>query len=366
MADQALLQKKIALLWGGWSEEREISHDSATACCQALKKAGFGNVVMLDVADNHFLTQLTEGAFDVAFIAMHGPFGEDGCIQGLLEILHIPYTFSGVLANALASDKARAKAVFKAADLDVPASVSVSRDEFEAVKKASEKPGAEFDFLGGLLESADTRALADFTWPLFVKPANNGSSYGITKVAASDKEQGGTQLKAAIELALTKGDVALVEEAIEGVEISVPVLGKGGEGKGAEGPQATQATQGDQATPTARALPIIEIVTDSEFYDLTTKYEPSELHHIIPARLEKDVYLRAQEAAVTAHEALGCSGCSRSDFIVDKKGVPYLLETNTIPGMTETSLLPDSAKRDGIDFPALCTFFVKQAACETK
>lgn len=351
MADQALLQKKIALLWGGWSDEREISHDSATACCQALKKAGFESVVMLDVADEHFLTQLTEGAFDVAFIAMHGPFGEDGCIQGLLEILHIPYTFSGVLANALASDKARAKAAFKAADLDVPASVSVSRDEFEAVKKASEKTGAEFDFLGGLLESADTRALADFTWPLFVKPANNGSSYGITKVAASDKEQGGTQLKAAIELALTKGDVALVEEAIEGVEISVPVLG---------------GNAGSKIAPAARALPIIEIVTNSEFYDLTTKYEPSELHHIIPARLEKDVYRRAQEAAVAAHEALGCSGCSRSDFIVDKNGVPYLLETNTIPGMTETSLLPDSAKRDGIDFPALCTFFVKQAACETE
>lgn len=347
MAFLSSSQKKIALLWGGWSDEREISHDSAIACCTALKKAGFKNITMLDVASEGFLPVLAGGAFDVAFIAMHGPFGEDGCIQGLLEIFRIPYTFSGVLASALASDKVRAKAVFKAAGLTVPAAVSISRDEFETVKTASEKAGEEGGFLATLLSDKNnigSQAFSNLAWPLFVKPASNGSSYGITKVAAADKDNDGGQLKEALELALSKGDVALVEEAIEGTEISVPVLG------------AQDSSSG------VRALPIIEIATNAEFYDLTTKYEPSELHHIIPARLEEAVYKRAQEAAVAAHVALGCAGCSRSDFIVDKKGVPYLLETNTIPGMTETSLLPDSAKKDGMEFPELCRFFVEHAA----
>jgi D-alanine-D-alanine ligase len=148
-----------------------------------------------------------------------------------------------------------------------------------------------------------------------------------------------SQLPAALELASSQGDNALVEQCITGMEITVPVIGN-------DDPQA---------------LPIVEIVTGAEFYDLKVKYEPGELHHVIPARLSEDVYARAQELAISAHKALGCRGASRSDFIVTADGTPYILETNTIPGMTETSLLPDSARRAGIEFPELCRRFVEFA-----
>lgn len=334
---------RIALLWGGWSDERDISHDSAIACEKALKEAGFVTVVPLDVADESTVEQLLNVNYDAAFIAMHGEYGEDGCIQGLLDVLHLPYTFSGVLASALASDKNRAKSVFKGAGIAVPASFTVSQDElddsdlFETIK-------AKLCSTAGLndLKKSDGRSV--HAKALFVKPVHNGSSFGITRVACdlNQKEQTVKEIVNALNVALAKDEVALVEEAIEGVEISVPVVGN-------EEP---------------RALPVIEIVMDSEFYDLKTKYEPSALHHIIPARLESATYEEAQKAAVKAHKALGCRGCSRSDFIVTAEGTPYLLETNTIPGMTKTSLLPDSARREGISFSELCATFVELARCD--
>ena len=174
--------------------------------------------------------------------------------------------------------------------------------------------------------------------PIFVKPATNGSSYGITKVTSA------SMLKDAIDLARAENDTALVEQCIEGMEITVPVLGN----------------------DDAEALPIVEIVTNAEYYDLKVKYEPGELHHVIPARLSEDVYAKAQEYAVRAHKTLGCKGVSRSDFIVTADGVPYILETNTIPGMTETSLLPDSARHAGIEFPELCRRIVELALEESK
>ena len=166
-----------------------------------------------------------------------------------------------------------------------------------------------------------------------MKPAANGSSFGISRV--TDR----TALNGAIASAGTAGGRVLVEECVEGIEITVPVVGN----------------------EDAHALPIVEIVTGAEFYDLKVKYEPSSLHHVIPARLEPGVYARAQELAVRAHRALGCSGCSRSDFIVTPAGEPVILETNTIPGMTANSLLPDSARHGGIEFPELCARFVELA-----
>jgi D-alanine-D-alanine ligase len=187
---------------------------------------------------------------------------------------------------------------------------------------------------GTVLSAAEQDELVErLGLPLFVKPACNGSSYGITRVTDI------SQLPAALELASSQGDNALVEQCITGMEITVPVIGN-------DDPQA---------------LPIVEIVTGAEFYDLKVKYEPGELHHVIPARLSEDVYARAQELAISAHKALGCRGASRSDFIVTADGTPYILETNTIPGMTETSLLPDSARRAGIEFPELCRRFVEFA-----
>ena len=305
---------KVVVLAGGWSDEREISLSSGKACEKALREAGFTSVELLDVADAEFIHNLVEGNFDVAFVAMHGKYGEDGCVQGLLEVLHIPYTFSHVLSSAMGTAKNVAKVMYATMDIPMPQGVT-----FAAGSVPSD---VELDEL-----------VERFGFPLFVKPAGNGSSYGITRVTERD------QLAGAIAYAGSKNDDVLVEQCIEGMEITVPVLGN-------DEPEA---------------LPIVEIVTGSEFYDLKVKYEPGELHHVIPARLDKNVYARAQELAVRAHKALGCRGVSRSDFIVTSDGTPYILETNTIPGMTETSLLPDSARHAGIEFPELCRRIVELA-----
>ena len=311
MSSTDVTKNHVALLWGGWADERDVSHSSAEAVAKALAEAGFEHVDMLDVADPQFVVTRSGAHYDVAYVAMHGAFGEDGCIQGLLEVLHIPYTFSGVLASAMGADKDVSKLLYEQAGIPVPRGLCVHRGEVV-------NPGAVVEELG---------------LPLFIKPAVNGSSYGVTRVTAPK------QIDDAVKLALESSDHALIEECVVGTEITVPVIGN----------------------EDARALPIVEVVMEGEFYDLKAKYEPSELHHVMPARLAPDVYGRAQELAVMAHQALGCAGCSRSDFIVKDDGTPVILETNTIPGMTERSLLPDSAAHDGIPFSELCRMFIEWA-----
>lgn len=307
-------QCSVVVLAGGWSDEREISLQSGKACQKALGQAGFEKVDFLDVAAPDFVKTLADGNYDVAFVAMHGRYGEDGCIQGLLEIMHIPYTFSGVLASATGTEKEVAKSIYRSAGIPVPEGVDLKSDtqvDDAMAKELVKKLGL----------------------PIFVKPAANGSSYGVSRVTSAD------ELAAAVAKAGSEGDRVLVESCIEGTEISVPVIGN------------------DEP----HALPIIEIVTGSDFYDSKVKYEPSALHHVIPARLPEEAYAKAQELAVRAHKALGCLGASRSDFIVKSDGTPVILETNTIPGMTESSLMPDSARHDGIEFPELCRKFVEYA-----
>ncbi|RVU96997.1 D-alanine--D-alanine ligase [Coriobacteriales bacterium OH1046] len=304
----------VAVLAGGWSDERSISLDSGRACARALKEAGFARVELLDVAADDFARSISTGSYDVAFVALHGPFGEDGCIQGFLEILHIPYTFSGVLGSAVGTEKEVAKVIYRAAGIPCPRGITLAAGE-------------------ALDDSLRDQLIEELGLPLFVKPAANGSSYGITRV--SDP----VQFAAAVERAAQGGCPVLIEECITGTEITVPVIGN-------RDPQA---------------LPVVEIVTGAEFYDLKVKYEPAALHHVIPARLSQEAASLAQARAVAAHKALGCRGCSRSDFIVTSEGEPVILETNTIPGMTETSLLPDSARHAGIEFPELCTRFIELA-----
>lgn len=310
----ALKSLRVVVIAGGWSDEREISLGSATECRQALLDAGFAVVDLLDLADARFLNSLTGGHYDVAFVAMHGRYGEDGCIQGLLEILHMPYTFSGVSASAVATEKELAKAVYAAAHIRTPRGIDLA-------------PRAT------LTDEQVDALVGELGLPLFVKPASNGSSFGISRVTER------AQLPAALATAGAGGGRILVEECVEGMEITVPVMGN----------------------EDAHALPIVEIVTGADFYDLKVKYEPSAMHHVIPARLEPGVYAKAQELAVRAHRALGCRGCSRSDFIVTDQGEPVILETNTIPGMTAVSLLPDSARHGGVEFPELCTRFIEYA-----
>ncbi len=314
MVREELKRLSVVVIGGGWSDEREISLQSAGECRRALEEAGFERVDLLDLAADDFIDRIRQGGYDVAFVALHGTYGEDGCIQGLLEVLRIPYTFSGVAASAVASEKQVAKAVFREAGIPVPEGVDVPAGTVLSKEQLDELVGR----LG---------------LPIFVKPAANGSSFGVTRVTDRD------QLNDAISAAGSAGGRVLVESCVSGTEITVPVLGN----------------------EDAHALPVVEIVTGAQFYDLKVKYEPSELHHVIPARLDEEVYARAQELAVRAHRALGCRGCSRSDFIVTEQGVPVILETNTIPGMTASSLLPDSARHDGLEFPELCARLVELA-----
>ncbi len=314
MDRQELLNKKVVVICGGWSDERDISILSANECHDALLEAGFGTVDVIDLASRDFVPRLMSGGYDVAFVAMHGSYGEDGCVQGLLEVLHMPYTFSGVAASAVASEKQLSKAVYEAAKIRAPRGVDLAAGTV-------------------LTDDQVDSLIEELGLPLFVKPAANGSSFGITRVT----ERAG--VNDAIARASEGGGRVLIEECVEGTEITVPVIGN----------------------DDPRALPIVEIVTGAEFYDLKVKYEPSSMHHVIPARLNPGVYAKAQDLAVRAHRALGCRGCSRSDFIVTAEGEPVILETNTIPGMTAESLLPDSARHGGIEFPELCTKFVEYA-----
>ena len=321
MNTEELKSMRVVVLCGGWSDERDVSITSGTECRRALLESGFKKVDLLDIAEDRFAEKLAGGNYDVAFPALHGRFGEDGCIQGMLEVMHIPYAFSGVFASAVATQKEAAKVLYAKAGIRTPRGVDLPA----GARLTQEQKDAPVSKLG---------------LPLFVKPSGNGSSFGITRVTESSK------LQEAVDLAGSEGERVLIEECVVGTEITVPVIGN--------------------ADP--HALPIVEIVTGADFYDVKVKYEPAELHHVIPARLAPAVYAKAQAAAVAAHKALGCAGCSRSDFIVTEMGEPVILETNTIPGMTPASLLPDSARHGGIEFPELCAKFIELAVegCASK
>lgn len=316
-----LHDSKIALIYGGWSSEREVSLQSGSECAKALGEAGFTKVDILDMAEDGFVTKLAEGGYDVAFVALHGKYGEDGCIQGLLELLGIPYTFSGVCASAVASDKAMTKDIYREHGIPTPEGVCLLKSDYPA-EAETEK-----------ISKATDELLNDLGLPMFVKPVANGSSFGVTRV---DSREG---VDKAIRDAFELDTRILVETAISGTEITLPVLGN-------EHPQA---------------LPAVEIRYDSDFYDLAVKYDDPTKHHVIPPELPAEIIEHANELACRAHVALGCAGASRSDFIITKDGTPYMLETNIIPGMTASSLLPDAARRAGIEFPQLCEQLVALA-----
>ncbi|MGC8478183.1 MAG: D-alanine--D-alanine ligase [Acetobacteraceae bacterium] len=303
--------KRVAVLYGGISAEREVSLASGAQVIEALREAGF-DVVPVEVgADLPALIAALTPPPDVAFNALHGRFGEDGTIQGVLDWLGIPYTHSGVRASALAMDKTAAKTLFAAAGLAVPRGLLVDRAR---------------------LAEADPLPL-----PYVIKPANEGSSVGVEIVRAGDNR------RAAIAAAWRWGVPALVEEYIPGRELTVAVMGE---------------------TP----LAVTEIIAEAgAFYDYDSKYAPGGSRHVIPARVDKRTEARALEMALAAHRALGCRGASRADFRYDdtagEPGRLVLLEVNTQPGLTRTSLLPEQAAHRGIAFPALCAWMVEQATC---
>jgi len=291
-----LKNKRIAVLMGGWSAEREISLKTGQAVLQALKEEKF-NVRGIDV-DRNIVENLKKYKIGFAFIALHGPLGEDGTMQGLLEILGIPYSGSGVLASALALNKIYAKRVFAQAGIPTPKWAVVDKLQVTSYK------------------------LQGLKFPVVVKPAAQGSTIGVSIV------QEKKDLIPAIKKAMKLDKEILLEEYIPGKEVTVGILGE-------------------------RTLPVIEIVPKSKFYDYRAKYAPGGSEHIIPARLEKRVAKKTAEIAFKAHQALGCCAYSRVDLRVDRKGQPWVLEINTIPGMTKTSLLPEAAGAVGISFNQL-------------
>ncbi|MCX5885863.1 MAG: D-alanine--D-alanine ligase [Proteobacteria bacterium] len=304
-------RKRIAVLMGGQSSEREISLRTGQAILKALQDRGY-RAFPID-AGSDIAFRLREGKVDIAFIALHGRLGEDGTIQGLLEVMGIPYTGSGVMASALSMNKVMSKKVFDFHKIPTP--------EFQYGDVAALKG-----------EKIDECCAIGF--PMVVKPVEEGSTIGITIVRKK------RELAGAVKKASAFGDTVLFERFIRGREVTVGVLD-------------------------GRPLPIIEIAPREGFYDYHAKYTKGFTEYILPARLKKTSYARVQEFGVKAYQALGCEGVARVDFMVDEEERPYCLEVNTVPGMTETSLLPKAAKAVGIDFNELVETILAGARLRT-
>lgn len=301
---------RVALLAGGASDEREISLASGRGAGNALREAGF-SVTEFDPAEKKDLQNLIAGNYDVAFLCMHGKMGEDGTLQGFLEMIGLPYIGSGVWSSALAMDKAKSKLFYENAGIQTPVSVTLYSPDDMSVE----------DILSTVGESC------------VVKPATEGSALGVYIVKGAD------EVKDAIGKAFELDSEVLVETFVKGTELTIAVLGN----------------------EQLEALPVIQIVPRNEFYDFESKYAPGGSQHLCPAPLNAEATEKVQEMAKAAHRVLGCSGISRSDFIMDENGEFWILETNTLPGMTETSLLPDAARAAGIEFPELCTRLIELA-----
>lgn len=300
----------VAVLMGGWSAEREVSLSSGKACTGALERAGF-KVVPIDVKRETIVAELQRLKPDVAFNALHGKWGEDGCCAAILETLQIPYTHSGVLASSLAMHKEKSKAVFRAAGVPVAESMLVPLNEV-----AAGHPMAP---------------------PYVVKPVAEGSSVGVHIVL----EGANAPVRAVLDERDIFGSHAMVERFVPGRELTCAVIGD-------------------------KALGVIDIVSkSSSWYDYTAKYAPGGSQHILPAQIPVDIYARCQRYALLAHNALGCRGVSRTDFRYDEKtGDLIVLEVNTQPGMTGTSLVPELAAHAGQTYEQLVTWMVNDASVD--
>ncbi len=304
MGSSSRTPQKVAVVMGGPSAEREVSLSTGKECAAALREAGFEVVEV--VADRDLVHDLMKIKPDVVFNALHGRWGEDGCVQGLLEWMQIPYTHSGVMSSAIAMDKEKSKEAYRAAGLPVAASLLAQRDDIES-RHVMEPP-------------------------YVVKPYNEGSSVGvyIVQEAANGPPT----------LAPDMPDELMVEDYVDGRELTCTVMGD-------------------------RALTVTDIITDS-WYDYHAKYAEGGSRHEVPANVPSEIFDACMEMSLKAHQVLGCRGISRTDFRWDEnKGLAglILLETNTQPGMTPTSLSPEQAQAVGISFPELCKWLVEDASC---
>lgn len=301
---EVLRTKTIGVLMGGLSGEREISLLSGENCLQALLRLGYRAVRIDAVRD--VAQRLDEERVEVAFLALHGRFGEDGTIQGLLEIMGIPYTGSGVLASALGMNKIAAKKVVRGSGIPTPDYREIRMDDHPRTVAEAVK--------------------AELGLPVMLKPLEEGSSLGVFK--CRDDET----LTTCLDYARAQFGAVFAERFVSGTEITVGIIERNG---------------------TREALPILELVPKNEFYDFEAKYTKGVTEFILPARLEAQTYARAQEVAVAAFDAIGCRGYARVDIMVDEVGTPWFVEVNTLPGMTELSDLPAQARAAGISYDEL-------------
>ncbi len=300
---------KIAVLAGGMSSEAEVSMRSGKGCYDALKRLGYANAELV-VVDKNIAEKLKDGKYDAAYNALHGKYGEDGCIQGLLEILQIPYTGCGVMASSVCMNKEYTKRILST-DKTIPLIKSVFVRKGENVKEKTK----------------------DLKYPLITKPVSEGSSFGMTKVNTPD------ELESAYKKAVKYNDDVLIEEYLVGICATVGVL------------------QGDKGL---FATEILELRPKNEWYDYEAKYTKGMTEFILPAELSDDMTKRVKEIAVKAFEKAGCSGVSRIDFLI-VDDIPYVLEINTSPGMTETSDLPAQANAMGINYDNLVQLILNSA-----
>lgn len=294
--------KRIGVLMGGISHEREISLKTGTAIIKALQEGGY-DAVGIDVSDN-IVKRLAEEHIDAAFIALHGRWGEDGTVQGLLELLRVPYTGSGVLASALAMNKIKAKEIFCFHHIPTPEFITLHEGEFQ------EPP---------------------FSPPWVAKPASEGSTIGVGIVM----ERSG--LEEAIRNAQGYDREVLIERFIDGKELTVGILN-------------------------GEPLPVIEIAPKEGLYDYQAKYTPGKTEYLCPAPISEEKQREVQELSLKAYRVLGCHGCARVDLRLSDHGEAFIMEVNTVPGMTETSLVPKAAAQIGISFPQLVEVILEQAS----
>ncbi len=305
---QGTIQKdaKIAVLCGGMSSEAEVSRRSGKNCYEALLRLGYKNAKLVEVTEN--IAKDLQG-FDIAYNALHGKYGEDGCIQGLLELMKIPYTGCGVMSSAVCMNKEYTKKVLSSAGLPLIKSVLVTKGDnlYEKVKPLK--------------------------YPMMVKPVSEGSSLGMAKVSNSDE-----LVKAVFEASKYKQDI-MIEEYLEGVSTTVGILEKDNE---------------------LVATEILEFRTHTEWYDYEAKYTKGMTEFIIPAELSEEMTQRVKDISIQAFKVCGCSGVSRVDFLITED-TPYILEVNTSPGMTDTSDLPAQAAAMGISYDELVEIILRSA-----
>ena len=306
-------QDKIVVVMGGTSTEAEVSRRTGTAILNALKAKGY-NAEGMELVPKTFASDIQKSGCAIVFNALHGKFGEDGLLQGTLDMLGIPYTGSGVLAAAVTMDKAASKRVFLAEGISTPRS----------------RTYYSYEMKRGLAEEIE----AEFSLPMVVKAASQGSSIGVYIVESH------MELKNALVEAFKYNDEVLVEEFIKGRELTVAVWGNEEE---------------------KEAFPIIEITTLTGRYDYDSKYTKGASAHIIPAPLSEEKTKEIQDLAIKTFTACGCKGVARVDMMLSEDETPYVIEVNSVPGMTEVSLVPDAARAKGIEFPELCERMLEMA-----